>query len=320
VSISAPSAAAPVLRCAGLRKRFGDRQAVDGVGFEIAPGETYGLLGPNGAGKTTTISMICGILARDEGSVVVAGQPLDTGATAAKGAIGYVPQDLAIYPDLTARENLVFFGRLYGMGGPALAAKVDEVLRIIDLADRAKERTEHFSGGMKRRLNIGIGLLHTPTLLVLDEPTVGVDPQSRNAILSSVETLRDAGMGILYTTHYMEEAERLCHRVGIIDQGRLIAEGTRRELVALVGGVDKVSLSATGDLKAAADAIRPIDGVTGVSTHEGGVDVLVHEARGHLPAILEAVTRDGIAVRTVEVIEPDLEAVFLHLTGKALRD
>jgi ABC-2 type transport system ATP-binding protein len=232
-----------VLRCEGLRKRFGARQEVDGISFEIARGETYGLLGPNGAGKTTTISMVCGILARDGGTVVVDGRPLDVGTTSAKAAIGLVPQDLAIYPDLTARENLVFFGRLYGMGGRDLAARVDEVLDVVDLADRAKERTEHYSGGMKRRLNIAVGLLHRPRLLVLDEPTVGVDPQSRNAILSSVEALSAQGMGILYTTHYMEEAERLCARVGIIDEGRIIAEGTRRELVALVGGLDKFNVS-----------------------------------------------------------------------------
>ncbi len=309
-----------VLRCGGLRKRFGTRQAVDGVSFSIARGETYGLLGPNGAGKTTTISMICGILTRDEGTVVVDGRPLDVGTTSAKAAIGLVPQDLAIYPDLTARENLVFFGRLYGLGGRVLASRVDEVLGVVDLLDRAKERTEHFSGGMKRRLNIAVGLLHRPRLLVLDEPTVGVDPQSRNAILSSVEALSAAGMGILYTTHYMEEAERLCDRVGIIDEGRIIAEGTRRELVALVGGVDRVSLVASGDVRTAAEAVRGLDGVREATPHEGGLDILVVEARRLLPRLLEAVSRDGVSVRSVEVVEPDLEAVFLHLTGKALRD
>ncbi len=310
----------PVLRCTDLRKSFGKRQAVAGVSFEIGPGETYGLLGPNGAGKTTTISMACGILYRDGGEVVVAGQPLDVGSTAAKAAIGLVPQDLAIYPDLTARENLAFFGRLYGMGGRALASRIDEVLEVVDLADRAKDRTEHYSGGMKRRLNIAIGLLHKPRLLVLDEPTVGVDPQSRNAILTSVEQLSAAGMGILYTTHYMEEAERLCDRVGIIDEGRIIAEGTRPELVALVGGVDKVSLTASGDLKVAAAEVSTIEGVRGATIHDGGLDLLVIGARRILPRLLEAVSRDGVSIRSVEVIEPDLEAVFLHLTGKALRD
>ena len=208
----------PVLRCHDLRKRFGERQAVDGVGFEIAQGETYGLLGPNGAGKTTTISMICGILTRDAGEVRVLGEPLDVDAVDTKRLIGVVPQDLAIYPDLSARENLDFFGRLYGMRGAELKARIAEVLAVVELTDRAKERTANYSGGMKRRLNIAIGLLHRPRLLILDEPTVGVDPQSRNAILTSVETLGTEGIGILYTTHYMEEAERLCDRVG--DHGR----------------------------------------------------------------------------------------------------
>jgi ABC-2 type transport system ATP-binding protein len=309
-----------VLTCTGLHKRFGSRVAVNGVGFTIGTGETYGLLGPNGAGKTTTISMICGILARDEGTVLVDGRPVDIGTTEAKAAIGYVPQDLAIYPDLTALENLRFFGRLYGMGGRDLARRVDEVLEVVDLRDRAKERTEQYSGGMKRRLNIAIGLLHTPRLLVLDEPTVGVDPQSRNAILAGVEALSALGMGILYTTHYMEEAERLCDRVGIIDEGRIIAEGTRRELVNLVGGLDKVSLSVAGDARIAAAELGRIDGVREATAREGGIDVLVAGARSLLPRLLEIVTRDGVSVRSVEVVEPDLESVFLHLTGKALRD
>jgi ABC-2 type transport system ATP-binding protein len=310
----------PVLTCTGLQKRFGERLAVDGVGFEIGAGETYGLLGPNGAGKTTTISMICGILARDAGTVVVAGQPIDIATTAAKGAIGYVPQDLAIYPDLTALENLLFFGRLYGLGGQALRTRADQILEIIDLRDRAKDRTESYSGGMKRRLNIGIGLLHAPTLLVLDEPTVGVDPQSRNAILSSVEALSAEGMGILYTTHYMEEAERLCDRVGIIDLGHIIAEGTRRELVALFGGVDRVTLLATGELAAAAAAARRLEGVHEATLRDGGLDLLVSNARSILPRLLQDISVDGVSIRSVEVIEPDLEAVFLHLTGRALRD
>ena len=311
---------ATVLACQGLEKRFGDRLAVDGVGFEIRAGETYGLLGPNGAGKTTTISMICGLLTRDGGEVVVEGRAIDPGTTSAKAAIGYVPQDLAIYPDLTAQENLAFFGGLYGLRGRPLRDRVAELLEVIGLTDRARDRTEQFSGGMKRRLNIAIGLLHRPRLLVLDEPTVGVDPQSRNAILASVQALGEEGMAILYTTHYMEEADRLCHRVGIIDEGRIRAEGTRRELVALVGHRDRVSLNATGELHAAADAARALAGVHEATLREGGLDLLVTDARSRLPGLLQAISSDDVTIRSVEVIEPDLEAVFLHLTGKALRD
>ena len=315
-----PTAAAPVLACEDLRKSFGDRVAVDGVSFHIGPSETYGLLGPNGAGKTTTISMICGLLVRDGGRVEVAGQPVDVDAVGAKAHIGFVPQDLAIYPELSARENLRFFGQLYGLGGAELRSRIGEVLELIGLADRADERTDGFSGGMKRRLNIGIGLLNRPRLLVLDEPTVGVDPQSRNAILSSVEELGRQGMAILYTTHYMEEAERLCDRVGIIDNGQIKAEGTRRELVSLMGQKDRVDLAASGDLTAAADALRALPGVDEATPHEGGIGILVGEARTILPRILESASAAGASVSGVEIVEPDLEAVFLHLTGRALRD
>jgi ABC-2 type transport system ATP-binding protein len=319
VETPVPAPPAAVLRATGISKRFGKRLAVDDVSFHIAEGETYGLLGPNGAGKTTSISMVCGILNRDAGEVIVHGQRLTPATTSAKAAIGYVPQDLAIYPDLSATENLRFFGRLYGMKGTELTERIAEVLEVIGLTDRAKDRTEKYSGGMKRRLNIGIGLLHRPKLLVLDEPTVGVDPQSRNAILESVEQLSAKGMAILYTTHYMEEAERLCDRVGIIDQGRVIAEGTRRELVALVGQLDKVMLTADGRLAEGAAAARAVGGVREATVQNDRIDVLATEARSILPRLLGSVTDAGVVVHAVEVIEPDLEAVFLHLTGKALR-
>jgi ABC-2 type transport system ATP-binding protein len=324
VTAAAPAAAStatePVLACEDLRKRFGSRVAVDGVGFVIGPSETYGLLGPNGAGKTTTISMVCGLLVRDGGSVVVDGRPIDVGEVSAKRAIGLVPQEVAIYPELSARENLRFFGQLYGLAGRELGQRIDEMLETVGLADRADEKTDAFSGGMKRRLNIGIGLLHRPKLLVLDEPTVGVDPQSRNAILASVEALSAQGMAILYTTHYMEEAERLCDRVGIIDEGRIRAEGTRRELVSLIGERDRVSLSASGNLAAAVEALRALDAVDEANAHEGGIGLVVADARGLLPRILEVTTAAGATVNGVEIVEPDLEAVFLHLTGRALRD
>jgi ABC-2 type transport system ATP-binding protein len=309
-----------ILEAAGLRKSFGERVAVDDVGFHIGVGETYGLLGPNGAGKTTTISMVCGLLERDGGDVTVAGLAIDTRSTRAREAIGYVPQELAIYPDLTGRENLRFFGRMYSLGGEELDRRVDEILEIVDLTDRANDRAGEYSGGMKRRLNIGLGLLNRPKLLVLDEPTVGVDPQSRNAILSSVERFREQGMAVLYTTHYMEEAERLCDRVGVIDEGRLMAEGTRRELVALVGHQDRVSLQATGDLASAEEAVKRLEPVVDASRREEGIDLVVRAARRALPQILTVVAEAGADVAAVEVTEPNLEAVFLHLTGKALRD
>jgi ABC-2 type transport system ATP-binding protein len=309
-----------VLLCHDLRRRFGGLVAVDGVGFYVDPGETYGLLGPNGAGKTTTISMIAGLLEPDGGEITVAGEPISTRAIKAKQAIGYVPQDLAIYPDLSGRENLMFFARLYGMPTAQARRRTAAMLELTGLSDRAGDQTKQYSGGMKRRLNIGIGLLHEPKLLILDEPTVGVDPQSRNAILESVEALSAAGTAVLYTTHYMEEAERLADRIGIIDHGQLIAEGTRQELVGMVGEGDQVRLSAAGDLtKAAADLARR-SWVRQAQAVDGAINLVVDDASRQLPAILADLAADGLAVSSVEVHEPDLEAVFLHLTGRALRD
>jgi ABC-2 type transport system ATP-binding protein len=313
-------AGAPVVLAArDLRKRYGSIEAVKGVSLEIHEGETYGLLGPNGAGKTTTISMICGLLARDGGEVALDGAPIDVGAVAAKAGIGFVPQDLAIYPDLSARENLQFFGRLYGLSGSRLKSRTAEVLALIGLTERANDRIDTYSGGMQRRLNIGIGLLHQPRLLLLDEPTVGVDPQSRNAILESIAALGRHGMAILYTTHYMEEAERLCDRVGIIDAGEIRAEGTQRELVALVGEQDIVRLTVTGDVGGAAADVATVPGVTRADARDNTIEIHVSDARQALPRLIDAaeVRSD---VKGVDVVEPDLESVFLHLTGRALRD
>lgn len=309
-----------ILECQGLRKVYGELVAVDDVSFRIHEGETYGLLGPNGAGKTTTIQMVMGILARDAGQILVAGQPHDVHLTRGKALIGYVPQQLALYRDLSARENLRFFGRLYGLSGRRLAARVDEILALVGLSDRARDRVDTFSGGMARRLHIGVGLLHRPRLLVLDEPTAGVDPQSRNAILESVAQLAEEGIAILYTTHYMEEAERLCDRVGIIDLGRLRAEGTRRELVTLVGGRDELLLTATGDLAGAAARLAGHRLVHQATVEESVLRLLVDDAPRALPQLLAEAGQAGVTVRGVEVREPTLEAVFLHLTGKALRE
>jgi ABC-2 type transport system ATP-binding protein len=301
-------------------KSFDELVAVNDVSMHIEEGETFGLLGPNGAGKTTSISMIAGLLEPDSGEVEVDGTPITTHKTAGKGSIGLVPQDLAIYPDLTASENLRFFGKLYGEKGRELETRVEETLEVIGLTDRKDDLVKEYSGGMKRRLNIGIGLLHRPRLLILDEPTVGVDPQSRNAILESVEHLSDEGMAVLYTTHYMEEAERLCDRVAIIDEGVIKAEGTRRELVSMVGEKDRVIISGSGDLRSAADAVRGIAGVSEVFESDGRLDIMTDDASPILPDVLSCVNTSGGTISGVEVVEPNLEAVFLHLTGKALRD
>jgi len=301
-----------------VTKTFGDRTAVDAVSFDIAAGETFGLLGPNGAGKTTVISVICGLLEADQGTVHIDGNEMTTGTVDVRGRVGYVPQAIAVYPDLTATENLQFFGRLQGMRGAALTERIADVLAVLGLTARADDRAETFSGGMQRRLNIGLGLLHEPDLLVLDEPTVGVDPQSRNAILDAVDNLSGQGLALLYTTHYMEEAERLCDRVAIMDEGRVIADGTRRELVAEVGADDIVRMvfSEPPDQR----EIEAVSGVTSVVLDNRTAEVHLDDAAHRLPDLLASVGTGGGQVRQVEVIEPDLESVFLHLTGKALRD
>jgi ABC-2 type transport system ATP-binding protein len=312
--------AAHLVEATDLHKAFGDRQAVDGVDLRIAPGETYGLLGPNGAGKSTTISMLAGLLEPDRGSVVVDGVPIRPGSPHGRGAIGLVPQELAIYPELSAVQNLRFFARLQGMGRAEIATRTDEVLELVGLTDRRKEATEKFSGGMKRRLNIGIGLLHHPKLLILDEPTVGVDPQSRTAILEAVAELATGGMAVLYTTHYMEEAERLCDRVAIMDEGRVLAEGTRAELVARVARADRVVIRTSRPVRTAAEKIRAMPTVDEVSLKPDGVEVLLRNAPAHLSAILASVSEEGVPVVGVDLHQQDLESVFLALTGKGLRD
>jgi ABC-2 type transport system ATP-binding protein len=310
----------PVLQVRDLVRRFGDHVAVDGVSFAIAEGETYGLLGPNGAGKTTTINMIAGLLTPDGGEATILGGPIEGSR---KSLIGLVPQDIALYPDLSAMENLQFFGQLQNLRGSRLKARIADVLEVVGLADRAKDHIDTYSGGMKRRANIAVGLLHQPRLLILDEPTVGVDPQSRNSILEAVNELGGAGMAVLYTTHYMEEAERLCDRVGIIDAGRLVAEGTRDELVTAMGEKATVDLRATGERERIAiwcDALAELPQVSAVQVTDQGAHVVTADGTALIAPAVQAAQRSGVDVVGVEVREPDLEAVFLHLTGKGLRD
>jgi ABC-2 type transport system ATP-binding protein len=309
----------PAVVCDHLTRRFGDRTAVDDVSLVVDPGETYGLLGPNGAGKTTMIKMICGLLRPDAGSVAIAGLPQGPTRIEAKALVGYVPQDVALYPDLTAVENLRFFGRLHRLRGAELDERISEVLDLVGLTDRRDDTVDGFSGGMARRLNIAAGLLHRPSLLILDEPTVGVDPQSRHAILENVQELGRTGMAVLYTTHYMEEAQSLCDRIGIMDGGRLVAEGTHRELVGVVAERDRISLVARGDLPALATTLGAVDGVQEVSVVDDRLELLADDASSLLPTLIDAASAQGATIAGVEVAEPDLEAVFLHLTGTALR-
>ncbi|MCC7447302.1 MAG: ABC transporter ATP-binding protein [Anaerolineae bacterium] len=297
--------------------------AVNGITLTIERGEIFSLLGPNGAGKTTTISMMSGLLTPTEGDVLIDGHSIVKEPIEVKKRIGVVPQEIALYPELSARRNLEFFGRMYGLSGAELAQRCDEVLAFIDLKDRQHDRVEAFSGGMKRRVNIGVGLLHKPMLIFMDEPTVGVDPQSRRSILDTVKLLNKQGMTVLYTTHYMEEAEELSDRVGIMDHGELIACGKQGELIQKVGAKDAILLKMGDDVTQAMDVVRSVPGVDSVSLDDGDshkLRLLAGRGRQALPGVLKALDDNGCLPQSIEVIEPNLESVFLHLTGRALRD
>ncbi len=311
-----------ILEARNLVKHYGDVKAVQGISFHIEDGEIFSLLGPNGAGKSTTISMLSTLYAPTSGDALVGGHSITRQPMQVRAVIGVVPQDLALYEDLTAHENLNFWGQMYGMSGQSLRRRIAEVLDQIGLADKATKAVKTFSGGMKRRVNIGVGLLHKPRLLFMDEPTVGIDPQSRRAILDMVKDLNRQGMSVLYTTHYMEEAAELSNRVGIIDHGRMIALGTQPELTQQVGQDETLRLhvAAEADAAALADALRAVPGIKQISTTDHEVVLIVPEAEEALASAVGHANAIGVKIRSVDIQEPNLEAVFLHLTGRALRD
>ncbi len=312
----------------GISKQFDELQAVRDVSFTMNQGEIFSLLGPNGAGKTTTLSMLSCLIDPTSGTATIAGHDILTDSLAVRRVIGVVPQEIALYDDLTANQNLRFWGSLYDLSGQELKSRIDEVLEQVGLTDRAGDKIKTYSGGMKRRINIAAGLLHRPQLLFMDEPTVGIDPQSRRRILDMILELREQGMSILYTTHYMEEAEELSDRVGIIDDGQLVALGTQSELTQLIGGQDTVRLHladyvegtvqpSNGSLLA---LYRELPGVVDASRTDGQIIINVDDAGSVLPAILSRTDAADLRIRSVDIEEPNLEAVFLHLTGRALRD
>ncbi|MCA9969007.1 MAG: ATP-binding cassette domain-containing protein [Anaerolineales bacterium] len=311
----------PILTTKDLRKTFGSVEAVRGVSFSVLRGEIFSLLGPNGAGKTTTISMLSCLLAPTGGTAVIDNHDILKDSLQVRQLIGVVPQEIALYEELTARQNLNFWGQMVNLGGKALQERIAEVLDQVNLADRADDRVSTFSGGMKRRINIAVGLLHKPKLLFMDEPTVGIDPQSRRRILDMVRELRAQGMTVLYTTHYMEEAEELSDRVGIIDHGRLIALGTQSELNTLVGQQETLRLHfAEGQHLDNPALFDDIPGVLHGTSLNGELALSVAAAAPVLPAVIAKASAAGLTVRTIDIEEPNLEAVFLHLTGRALRD
>jgi ABC-2 type transport system ATP-binding protein len=310
----------PAIEVIDLRKSFGENHAVQGVSFEVSQGEIFSLLGPNGAGKTTTISMLSCLLRPNDGDARIMGHSIRSDQNGVKSVLGVVPQEIALYEDLTARENLTFWGKMYNLRGSKLKARVDEVLDVIGLRDRAGERVGKYSGGMKRRVNIGVALLHKPKVIYMDEPTVGIDPQSRRNILDSVVRLKDEGMTVLYTTHYMEEADELSDHIGIMDHGKLIACGTNDELVQLVGQQTRIDLTLNANIESVMSAWREVEGVSQVTAEDGVITVLVNDSNLVLPHLFEAAARLSARITSVDIREPNLEAVFLHLTGRALRD
>lgn len=325
----------------GLKKTFSSSkgaqiQAVAGIDLDIYRGEIFSLLGPNGAGKTTTISMISGLIEPTEGDALIGGHSITDAPIKAKKLFGVIPQEVALYPSLSARQNLVFFGKMYDLSGKNLSQRVDEIIEFIDLKERQDEKIETYSGGMKRRVNIGVGLIHQPELLFMDEPTVGIDPQNRRRILDTVMQLRDEyDITVVYTTHLMEEAQELSDRVGIIDFGKIIALGTQDDLIQMVGEEDRLIFN-VGEQNIPSAFLEKIEtrieGVTQVSFDPPGEEgedpfnesgmIVVNAKRGRkaLPDLIQLAYKDELDIQSVEVREPDLEAVFLKLTGRDLRE
>ncbi|MCX2829313.1 ABC transporter ATP-binding protein [Bacillus pseudomycoides] len=304
-----------------ITKSFGKKEVVKNVSFEVKKGETFGLLGPNGAGKSTTISMICGLIPYDGCDIKVGGKSVKEYPLDAKRKIGIVPQDIALYPTLSAKENLIFWGKMYGLSGAIAKKRADEVLAYVGLQDRAKDKIETFSGGMKRRINIGAALMHEPELLIMDEPTVGIDPQSRNHILETVKGLNEKGMTVIYTSHYMEEVEYLCERIAIVDYGKVIALGTKTELCNRLADGFMVKLQLNRYSQELLQKVKEIPTVERIiideDTNTLDIGLKTGEAVG---TVVSIVVENHVQILKLEVQEPNLEALFLQLTGRSLRD
>ncbi|MGV3489008.1 MAG: ABC transporter ATP-binding protein [Tuberibacillus sp.] len=309
-----------MLQVSNVKKRFGNKEVVKGVSFTVNKGESFGLLGPNGAGKSTTISMICGLLPMDEGDIQVNGMSVKKDAMKTKGKIGIVPQDIALYPTMTAKENLVFWGKMYGLKGRDAKERAVQVLEEVGLSDRANEKIENFSGGMKRRINIGAALMHRPELLIMDEPTVGIDPQSRNHILETVKKLNEEGMTVIYTSHYMEEVEYLCKRIGIIDHGEVIALGTKNELCNRLAGGTVIQISVNKINEDFLNRLKALDLVANVKAEDNKMDIFVNDPDSALSQVVAMAAEYNVQLQSINIIEPNLESLFLQLTGRTLRD
>ncbi|MDR7077426.1 ABC-2 type transport system ATP-binding protein [Neobacillus niacini] len=309
-----------VLEIKNLTKKFADFIAVDNMSLSVAEGEIFGFLGANGAGKSTTINMIAGLLHSNEGSISILGKNSAKHSRFAKMNLGMVPQELAIYEDMTAYENVKFFAGLYGLRGSELNERVVESLTFVGLQDKHKSYPKSFSGGMKRRLNIACAIAHRPKLIIMDEPTVGIDPQSRNYILTSVRRLNEMGCTIIYTSHYMEEVEEICSRIAIIDHGKIIAEGTKEQLKSIITNTKDVWIEVKSTQNLNIDSIKEIIGVEAVSVEENFVKINSDTGVNNLNKIIEHFMSSHIEIRSLQEKAPNLETVFLTLTGRKLRD
>lgn len=313
----------PILAASSLVKYFDKVSVVNDLSFDIMPGEIFGLLGPNGAGKTTTISMLCGLLKASEGEVLIDGHSISSSPLAARRVLGIVPQEIALYENMTALENLHFWGRMYGLKGEKLQSHINDAMAIVDIGNKAKERVSSYSGGMKRRLNIAVGLLHKPKIVIMDEPTVGIDMQSRRHILNTIKRLNDEGLTVLYTTHHLEEAEELSHRIGIIDKGKLIALGDLNELIQIIGSQDTIefqfeeTIELSSDLKA---ILTSRNDISKLYPQENGIKITVSNGNAILSELIQIITELHTPIKNIKIVKPNLESVFLHLTGRALRD
>ena len=303
-----------------LSKKYNEHLAVDNISFYVKEGEIFGLLGPNGAGKSTTISMLSCLLEPTSGEAFIDGKSIKKDPMGVKKVIGLIPQEIALYPTLSAKENLYFWGKMYGLSGSLIKKRVKEILEIVGLTDRAKDRIDTYSGGMKRRINIAAGLIHRPKVIMLDEPTVGIDPQTRINILETVINLNKLGMTIIYTSHYMEEVEMLCNRIAIMDEGRIIAMGTKNELRLLVGGKDTIRMDVKNIHPKIVESLEMIDDVDKIKIKENQIEILSDYGRRVLSSVISKLNELDVKINSVKVQEPDLESVFIHLTGKSLRE
>lgn len=310
----------PAVLTKNISKKFSDIQAVNKINLNVSTGKIFSLLGPNGAGKSTLISILSCLVKPTDGKAWVLGHSVSDDPLGVKKSLGVVPQEIALYGDLSARENLAFWGKMYGLRGQTLSARVDSILEIIGLTERQNDRVSTYSGGMKRRVNIGAALVHEPDLIIMDEPTVGIDPQSRRHILNSIKNLNDLGMTVFYTTHYMEEAQELSDRIAIMDRGQIIADGTHDQLVKIVGELDRIDLQINQESNLILERWKRTSGVKKISAENGTITLLTEDSNLVLPELFQQAAAADVRITSVDIQEPNLEAVFLHLTGRVLRD